>query len=86
MYNRFKTILANYPETKTYLLFLVVSIAAYWQIAFLQYSVQWDMLDCFLPWRYFVGESLQNGNLPFWNPYQHLGYPIHADLRSVWYP
>jgi len=86
MYNRLKTILASYPETKTYLLFLGISIAAYWQIAFLQYSVQWDMLDCFLPWRYFVGESLQSGNLPFWNPYQHLGYPIHADLRSAWYP
>ncbi len=86
MRNRLKTLLTNYPDTKTYLLFLLISIVAYWQIAFLQNSVKWDMLDCFLPWRYFVGESLQNGNLPFWNPYQHLGYPIHADLRSAWYP
>lgn len=44
------------------------------------------MLGCYLPWRYHVGECLQNGVFPFWNPYTHFGYPIHADLRSVWYP
>jgi hypothetical protein len=71
---------------KTYIFFLAVSIVAYAGIALLQYSLKWDMLDCYLPWRYFVGESIQNGVFPFWNPYQHLGYPIHADLRSVFYP
>ncbi|MCD6113055.1 MAG: hypothetical protein J7J86_07285 [Bacteroidales bacterium] len=44
------------------------------------------MLDCYLPWRYFVSDAIQNGVFPFWNPFQQLGYPIHADLRSVWNP
>lgn len=69
-----------------YLLFLFICLVAYSGIAFLSYSLKWDMLDCYLPWRYYVGESIQNGVFPLWNPYQHLGYPIHADLRSVFYP
>lgn len=79
------------PENRPRLLFIflafvLLTIIAWWQIAFLQNSLKWDMLDCYLPWRYQVGECLQNGVFPFWNPYTHFGYPIHADLRSVWYP
>ena len=66
--------------------YLILCVIAYSGIAFLSYSLKWDMLDCYLPWRYFAGESIQNGIFPLWNPYQHLGYPIHADLRSVFYP
>lgn len=69
-----------------YILFLLLTLIAYAGIAFFSYSLKWDMLDCYLPWRYFVGESIQNSVFPLWNPYQHLGYPIHADLRSVFYP
>ena len=77
----------NRPRTiYLFLAFVVLTVIAYWQIAFLQNSLKWDMLGCYLPWRYHVGECLQNGVFPFWNPYTHFGYPIHADLRSVWYP
>ena len=69
-----------------FLAFVALTMVAYWQVAFLQNSLKWDMIDCYLPWRYHVGECLQNGIFPFWNPYTHCGYPIHADLRSVWYP
>ena len=69
-----------------YTLLLFIAIIAYWQIAFLTNSIQWDMIDCHLPWRYFVSETIQNGEFPLWNPYQQLGYPIHADLRTVWNP
>ncbi|MFH1005618.1 MAG: hypothetical protein V1781_09055 [Bacteroidota bacterium] len=49
--------------------------------------VKWDMIDCYYPWRFHIGECLQNGKFPFWNPYQDLGYPIHADPSSgAWYP
>lgn len=45
------------------------------------------MLDCWLPWRYFIGECLQNNVFPFWNPYQALGYPLYADLSvPIWSP
>ncbi len=74
--------LIQYP----YFLLLLISVIAYWQIAFVTNSVQWDMLDCHLPWRYFVSNTIQNGQFPWWNPYQQLGYPIHADLRTVWNP
>ena len=77
----------NRPRTiYLFLAFVALTVIAYWQIAFLQNSLKWDMLGCYLPWRYHVGECLQNGVFPFWNPYTHFGYPIHADLRSVWYP
>lgn len=44
------------------------------------------MLDCYYPWKFFVGESFKHQVFPLWNPYQHLGYPIYADMRSVFYP
>jgi len=74
------------PTYRVYLVFLAVTALAYWQVALMQNSLKWDVMDCYLPWRYHVGECLQNGIFPFWNPYTHCGYPIHADLRSVWYP
>ena len=46
-------------------------------------TLKWDALDCYLPWRWFVVHAIRNGIFPLWNPYQHLGYPIYADLRSV---
>ena len=33
-----------------------------------------------------MGESIKHQVFPLWNPYQHLGYPIYADMRSVFYP
>lgn len=67
-------------------LLLIVAIVGYWQISFLKYSVTHDMVNCWIPWRHSISESLQNGAFPFWNPYQQLGYPIHADLQGPsWY-
>lgn len=65
---------------------LLVCIVAYSGIALMHESLKWDALDCYFPWRYAVGESLQHGIFPLWNPYQHFGYPIFGDLRSVFYP
>lgn len=78
--------IGSHKSLRIYLLYVIICLIAYSGIAFLSYSLKWDMLDCYLPWRYCVGESIQNGIFPLWNPYQHLGYPIHADLRSVFYP
>ncbi|MGC8866353.1 MAG: hypothetical protein ACP5O2_11610 [Bacteroidales bacterium] len=46
-------------------------------------TLKWDALDCYLPWRWFVAHAWRSDIVPLWNPYQHLGYPIFADLRSV---
>jgi hypothetical protein len=69
-----------------FLALLLLNIVAFSGIALMQESLKWDALDCYLPWRYFVGESIQHGIFPLWNPYQHFGYPIYGDLRSVFYP
>ena len=81
-----KTLNSEKPVLIPALLLLLFAGIAFWQIAFLQNSLQWDMLDCYLPWRYFVSDSINHHIFPQWNPYQNLGYPIHADLRSVWAP
>ena len=65
---------------------LLVSVAAYWQLSLIQFGFVYDNVDAILPWRYFVGLSLQHGEFPFWNPYQHSGYPIFGDMRSVFNP
>jgi len=67
-------------------LLLIVAIVGYWQISFLKYSVTHDMINCWIPWRHSISDSIQNHVFPFWNPYQQLGYPIHADLQGpTWY-
>jgi len=78
---------SRYTTLRNVILLIVIALIAYWQIAFLQNGLKWDMLDVVFPYRYYIGECLQNGYFPFWNPYQQLGYPIHADLQCpTWYP
>ncbi len=39
------------------------------------------------PWRYLAIESLKNGKLPIWNPYNNAGTPLLSNLQSaVFYP
>jgi Bacterial membrane protein YfhO len=74
------------PHSLYILLLLLIAIVAYWQISFLKYSVTHDMINCWIPWRYYISNCIQNHTFPFWNPYQQLGYPIHADLQGpTWY-
>ncbi|MES2800402.1 MAG: YfhO family protein [Bacteroidota bacterium] len=70
-----------------YLLFLLIAIVAFSELVLFEFPPIYDMMDCFYPWRFHVGECLQNGQFPYWNPYQDLGYPAHADPSSgAWYP
>jgi len=64
----------------------LICILALWQVASLYSGLHWDMLDVHLPWLTFMSEVLQMGELHYWNPYQELGYPFHADMLSTWYP
>ncbi len=74
-------------DLKISILLFVIAMIAYWEISLLQFSVNYDMLDVVLPWRFHVGECLRNNIFPFWNPYQSTGYPIHADLQCpTFYP
>lgn len=65
-----------------YLILLLLAFLGFWQVSFLKYPLKWDLMDQAFPWKYFIGEALQNHVLPLWNPYQHCGYPIHADPQS----
>jgi len=70
-----------------YIVLLLLAITALFQVVFYLHPLKFDSIDCFYPWRFHIGECLQNGQLPYWNPYQDLGYPIHADPSSgAWYP
>lgn len=68
-------------------LLFIIAVLAFWQIAFFQYSLKYDMIDCSYPWRFMVAEHIRHGMLPMWNPYQSLGYPLFADIQSgsAWY-
>jgi hypothetical protein len=62
-------------------------VVGYWQIIFMQGALKWDSLGQYLPCRFFVSESIREGQLPLWCPYMLSGYPIHADPQSgAWYP
>ena len=70
-----------------YVILLIVVLISFFQVALNLQPLKFDTIDCFFPWRFYIGECLQNGQLPYWNPYQDLGYPIHADPSSgAWYP
>jgi hypothetical protein len=77
----------NVRKVVPFLVLLLLTILGYWQIALFRHPLKWDIIDQAFPWKYFIGECLQHHILPLWNPYQHCGYPIHADPQSsAWYP
>jgi hypothetical protein len=46
-----------------------------------------DAVVYFLPYRYHISESIQNGFFPYWNPYIYMGFPLHGDMQSgAWNP
>ena len=72
---------------KNYFLLLVICLLAYWPLTFGVFSVKNDAIHYFLPYRFQISETIRNGELPFWNPYIYLGYPVHGDMQSgAWNP
>lgn len=45
--------------------------------------VPWDSKNQFYPTLRYLGEALQNGEIPFWNPYHFSGHPSVADPQSL---
>lgn len=71
----------------SFLILFIVVVVAYWQIAFLQFSLRWDIIDVVFPFRFHFSECIQNGDFPLWNPYQQTGVPFYADLQvPSYYP
>lgn len=68
------------------LLITSFAVVCYYFLWLSPYSMKWDMAEQYLPWRYFLGNTLQGGDIPYWNPFQLGGYPAYADPQSgFWY-
>ena len=68
------------------LFILFFGLICYYFLWLNPFSMKWDLAEQYLPWRHFLGRSLQNGNIPYWNPFQLGGYPSYADPQSgFWY-
>lgn len=53
----------------------------------LKNSYMQDSIVQLYPWKHLVFQSLQNGIIPFWNPYQNMGMPFMASMKpAVFYP
>lgn len=66
---------------------VVVLLAAWWQVALCQHTLQWDMTDQAFVWHRYISECFHSGIIPLWAPYSKLGYPFYADPQSgLFYP
>ena len=63
-----------------YLLLLLITLIAYWPLSIQLFSLKNDALVYFLPYRYQLSESIQQGCFPWWNPYIYTGLPIHPKI------
>ena len=76
----------NYKIDYHIILLILFVLVTYHFMWYNPYSMKWDMAEQYLPWRFFISKSINNGSFPFWNPYQLGGYPTFADPQSgVWY-
>lgn len=74
-------------SAKDYISLFFFSLVAYWPIAFNFLSLKNDALIAYLPYRYYISESIRGGYFAFWSPYFYTGFPIHADIQgSAWNP
>ena len=62
------------------LLLFLVSLLGYGR--FLANVPIYDFYNFFFPYRYSVVDAISQGTQPFWNPYQSMGLPAHADPQS----
>lgn len=78
-----KTLKEKFP----FLAYLLIAALVFWPISLTWYALQYDAVDVYMPWRYFGSESLRQGMVPLWNPFQDGGYPFYADHQySIWNP
>lgn len=81
----FYSAFSNLSTKRQFALVFIFILIAFWQITSFQYTLKWDAIDLTLPWRYFTSDALRNGILPWWNPFQRLGF-VHGSMPETWYP
>ncbi len=67
------------------LILLAVLVVALWPLVFGLAVMKWDAMDLYLPWKYFVTDTLSNNQLPLWNPFINGGFSQMGD-PGTWYP
>ena len=66
---------------------ILILLIGFQEVFLFQHSLCHDAVNCYLQNRIAITESIQNGVLPLWEPYQELGTPIWGNPQmSVWYP
>jgi hypothetical protein len=84
---RLKVFIKKQKTLNDFFFLTLIVIITYWPVAFQIFSLKNDSLVQYLPYRYHLSESIQNGYFPFWSPYLYTGVPIHADLQGMtWNP
>ncbi|MFT5777552.1 MAG: hypothetical protein ACI837_000488 [Crocinitomicaceae bacterium] len=73
------------PKYVDYLILLIVLILAMWPLVMGNAVMKWDAMDLYLPWKYFITDTLSHNQLPLWNPYINGGFSQMGDPGS-WYP
>jgi uncharacterized membrane protein len=74
-------------DIKYILLLIATTLISYFEIAFFMFSTKWDNLSAFFAYKYTASKWWTSGHIPLWDPYQNLGYPMHANPQGgVWYP
>ncbi|MEJ0094760.1 MAG: YfhO family protein [Methylocella sp.] len=69
-------------------LFAVASLIGFYALALAcwllsETVVPWDSKNHFYPMFRFLGDALQRGEIPLWNPYHFAGHPAVADPQSL---
>lgn len=66
-------------------LLALVQVLVWWPLLSGQAQMKWDLTAFWLPWKFFITESLKAGHWPLWNAYTNLGFPQMGD-PGTWYP
>lgn len=64
---------------------LLVLVAALSPLVFGQAVMKWDAMDLYLPWKFFITDTLSHNQLPLWNPFINAGFSQMGD-PGTWYP
>lgn len=75
------------PNLLSLLAILVVVFLGFRVLTFASFTMKWDMMNQFLPCRFFISDCLRHKIFPLWCPYINFGYPFYADPQSgLFYP
>ncbi|MFT3981704.1 MAG: hypothetical protein QM687_14640 [Ferruginibacter sp.] len=72
----------NWAPARILLLFIIVFFIAYLPVSSFLFFLKNDAFTGYFPPKFFLGESLHSGTIPFWNPYINFGYPLYGDMSS----